>query len=69
MNVVAGDRVWDIQSKIRLRVGPLNWNQFTEFLPDRSPVPQRKSFFILVQLARFYLGPEIRLRHSTGAAL
>ncbi len=59
MNVVAGDRVWEVQSKIRLRVGPLTWQQFTELLPDQATVPQRKTFFLLVQLMRLYVGPEL----------
>jgi type VI secretion system protein ImpH len=58
LNAVAGERVWDVQSKLRLRLGPLRREQFDALLPDRSPVPQRKAFFLLVQLARLYLGPD-----------
>jgi type VI secretion system protein ImpH len=29
-----GDRVWDQQSRFRLRIGPLNFARFREFLPD-----------------------------------
>jgi len=57
-NIVAGERVWDVQSKLRLRLGPLRRVQFDALLPDRSPVPLRKAFFLLSQLVRFYLGPE-----------
>ncbi len=59
VNLVAGQRVWDVQGKIRLRVGPLRFAAFQEFLPDRTPVPARKRFFELVHLARFYVGPEL----------
>jgi type VI secretion system protein ImpH len=59
VNLVAGERVWDIQSKVRLRMGPMSFDQFNEFLPDRSPQPQRKAFFLLAHLARLYLGPEL----------
>jgi type VI secretion system protein ImpH len=58
LNVVAGERVWDAQSKFRVRIGPLRLSQFMEFLPDRSPVAQRKTFFLLSHLARLYIGPE-----------
>jgi type VI secretion system protein ImpH len=58
LDAVAGERVWDVQSKLRLRLGPLRREQFDDLLPDRSPAPQRKTFFLLVQLARLYLGPD-----------
>ena len=58
-NAVAGERVWDIQSKFRVRVGPVSWSRFTEFLPDLSPVPQRKTFLLLCQLVRLYVGLEL----------
>jgi type VI secretion system protein ImpH len=57
VNAVAGERVWDVQGKVRIRVGPLPYAAFTEFLPDRAAVPRRKAFFLLVHLARLYLGP------------
>ncbi|MCE9529823.1 MAG: type VI secretion system baseplate subunit TssG [Planctomycetes bacterium] len=59
LNTVAGDRVWDVQSRFRLRVGPLNYERFEECLPDRSPITERKTFFMIVQLARKYVGPEL----------
>jgi type VI secretion system protein ImpH len=59
VNLVAGDRVWDVQNKIRIRLGPLRYAQFTEFLPDRSPGPRRKAFFLLAHLIRLYIGPEL----------
>jgi type VI secretion system protein ImpH len=58
INLVAGERVWDAQSKFRVRVGPLNYAQFLELLPDRTPIPQRKAFFLLSHLIRLYAGPE-----------
>jgi type VI secretion system protein ImpH len=59
VNVVAGERVWDIRSKIRIRIGPLNLERFASFLPDRSPVAARKEFFKLMHLVRLYVGPEL----------
>jgi type VI secretion system protein ImpH len=58
VNVVAGERVWDVQSKFRVRIGPLRYAQFMDFLPDRAPVSQRKAFFLLCQMIRLYVGPE-----------
>jgi type VI secretion system protein ImpH len=59
VDAVAGERVWDVQGKVRVRLGPLPYAVFTEFLPDRSAVPRRKDFFLLVHLVRLYLGPEL----------
>jgi type VI secretion system protein ImpH len=59
LNVVAGERVQDAQSRFRLRVGPMNYARFTEFLPSRAPTASRKAFFLLVHLTRLYVGPEL----------
>jgi type VI secretion system protein ImpH len=59
IDAVAGDRVWDVQAKFRVRLGPLKMPAFEEYLPDRSPVPRRKSLFLLAQLVRLYSGPEL----------
>lgn len=58
VSVVAGERVWDVQSKFRVRLGPLDFAQFLEFLPDRAPVRERKAFFLMSHLVRLYVGPE-----------
>jgi type VI secretion system protein ImpH len=59
VNLVAGQRVWDVQSKVRLRLGPLRRDQFDDLLPDRTPMPARKTFFLLSHLVRLYLGPDL----------
>ena len=33
---VAGSRVWDLQSRIRIRLGPLSWEQFSRLLPGTA---------------------------------
>lgn len=33
---VAGSRVWDVQSRIRIRLGPLSWAQFSRLLPGTA---------------------------------
>ena len=58
-NVIVGDRIWDVQSKIRVRIGPLSYAEFSEFVPDRSPTPERKTVFLVAQLIRLYVGPEL----------
>jgi type VI secretion system protein ImpH len=56
---LVGDRIWDVQSKVRIRLGPLSYVQFLEFLPDRAAVKKRKRIFLLAQLVRFYVGAEM----------
>jgi type VI secretion system protein ImpH len=55
ISAVAGDRVWETQSKFRVRLGPLSYDQFLVFLPDRDPTRGRKTFFLLVHLVRLYV--------------
>ena len=52
-NAVLGSRVWDRQSKIRLRVGPLDAAQYADFLPSGSALPA------LVDWVGFYTGGEL----------
>jgi type VI secretion system protein ImpH len=59
VDLVAGARVWDVQGKFRVRIGPLCYAVFNEFLPDRSPVASRKALFLLIHLVRLYVGPEL----------
>jgi len=51
VNLLVGERIWDVQSKFRLRIGPLNWRQF------RSLMPNGKSLRPLCQITRTYVGP------------
>jgi type VI secretion system protein ImpH len=53
VDLVAGDRVWDIQSKLRLQLGPLTYAQFQRFLPNGDAVRP------LCQLTRLFVGPEL----------
>jgi type VI secretion system protein ImpH len=53
VNLVVGDRVWDVQSKFRLRLGPLSWLQF------RSLMPNGRALRPLCQMTRFYAGPTL----------
>jgi len=51
-NVVIGERVWDVQSKFRVRLGPLDYAQFRHFVPNGKALPT------LGQLVRTYVGPQ-----------
>jgi type VI secretion system protein ImpH len=59
VNAVAGERTWDVQSRFRVRLGPLKFTQFEELLPDPEPVSGRKTFFLVAQLARVFVGSEL----------
>lgn len=50
---ILGPRVWDRQHKIRVRLGPLSWQQFEMFLPGGMALPK------LVALLRLYLNREL----------
>jgi type VI secretion system protein ImpH len=52
VSAVAGSRVWDQQAKFKLRLGPLTFDEFCQFLPSGS------AFRPLVGLSRFYAGEE-----------
>ncbi len=58
-SAVVGDKIWNVQNKIRIRLGPLPYERFLGFLPDPTPTPFRKDFFLLLHLVRLYVGPEL----------
>lgn len=58
-DTLVGDRIWDVQSKVRIQLGPLDYATFLEFLPDRTPQSRGKRIFLLAQLVQLYLGAEL----------
>jgi len=52
VSAVAGARVWDSQSKFRLKIGPIGYKQFVAFLPVGS------AFKPMMELIKFLAGPE-----------
>lgn len=52
VNTVVGERIWYNQSRFRLRLGPLTFNQYRRFLPD-MPAMQA-----LCELVRLHVGAE-----------
>jgi type VI secretion system protein ImpH len=53
INAIAGTRVWDQQSKFRVRMGPLDFTQFQAFLPNGSAYQPLKS------IVKFMVGLEM----------
>jgi type VI secretion system protein ImpH len=47
LNSIIGSNVWDQQSKFRVKLGPLTFNQFQAFLPNGSA---RRAFLSIVKL-------------------
>ena len=52
VDVIVGERVWDVQSKFRIRISPMSYRQFTELMPSG------KALRPLVELVRTYVGPD-----------
>lgn len=51
VNAIAGERVWDVQSKFRHRVGPVGYRDFCRLMPSGDMLRP------LCQLTRTYVGP------------
>lgn len=49
--LVIGERVWDVECKFRVRVGPLSYRQFQRFMPLADLLTP------LIDMARCYVGP------------
>jgi type VI secretion system protein ImpH len=52
VNAIAGERVWDVQSKFRHRVGPVGYREFCRLMPSGDMLRP------LCQLTRTYVGPQ-----------
>lgn len=52
-DVVVGERVWDVESKFRVRLGPVSYAQFRRFFPSGDALRP------LCQLVRTYVGPHL----------
>lgn len=53
VNVVVGRRVWGVESKFRVRLGPLNYRDFLDYTPRGKRLQQA------AQMIRSYAGPEL----------
>jgi type VI secretion system protein ImpH len=50
---VVGDEIWDAQSRVRLKIGPLSAARYEEFLPEGSAWPKLKA------IARSFCGNDL----------
>ena len=48
-----GDEVWDQESVVRMRLGPMSLEQYRDFLPDGSAYEPLKS------ISRFFCGDDL----------
>jgi len=55
VGTVVGDEIWDQQSRIRLKLGPLSQEQYLSFLPGGA------SYRPLCELARFVCGAQLEI--------
>ncbi|MEM1436262.1 MAG: type VI secretion system baseplate subunit TssG [Pseudomonadota bacterium] len=53
LDAIVGSQVWTTQHRIRIHCGPLDFSQFTAFLPEGASLAQLKD------LVRLYLGDEL----------
>lgn len=53
IGAVVGDEIWDQQSAIRIRLGPLTLSQYVDFLPQGS------AYAPIRALTKFFAGPEM----------
>ncbi len=49
---MAGERIWDVENRFRVTVGPVDWNTFNEYLPSE------RRLRILTDFVRRYVGPQ-----------
>ncbi len=52
-NSVVGPRVWDVQTRFRIRLGPMRYGEFLSFMPGEAKLRQ------LSDLVRLYVGPAL----------
>lgn len=53
VGIVLGDEIWDQQSVVRVRIGPMPLGQYKDFLPDGSAYQPLKAF------SRFFCGDDL----------
>ena len=52
VSTIIGERVWDVQSRVRVRLGPLTFGDYWRFLPTGGGLAE------LARLVRLYIGPQ-----------
>ncbi len=49
---IVGERVWDAENRFRVVIGPVDWEEFNEYLPPNKPLR------LLTDFVRRYVGPQ-----------
>lgn len=61
-SAVVGSRVWDVQSRIRVRLGPLTRQEFDRLIPQEKGLGARNGdedrLTSIIELVRFYVGAD-----------
>lgn len=55
-NIVIGQKVWNVQSQLKVNIGPIEKEKFDHFLPEQP------LYEMLVAFIKFYLGNAINLK-------
>lgn len=60
---IAGEEVWDPQAHFRVRVGPLSYDEFREFLPGSDALSTMREWirFLVGGAQSFWINPILRL--------
>lgn len=64
LGAVAGDEVWDQQSTIRVRIGPLTLDRYREFLPDGAAFPALRSLVRFISRDEYDFEVQLVLRRE-----
>ena len=59
IDAVVGDRTWNRQNKLRVKIGPLGASRFKQFVPDHGDHGGASEIFLAARLIRLYLGPDL----------
>lgn len=69
LGAVAGDEVWDQQSTIRIRLGPLSLDRYREFLPNGAAFPSLKALVRFISRDEYDFEVQLVLRREEAPGL
>ena len=52
IDTIVGERIWDVENRFRVSIGPVDWGTLNEYLPTQ------KRLRILTDFVRRYVGPQ-----------
>lgn len=62
VNAIAGSRIWHQQTKFRIKLGPLRFNQFQAFLPTGGAYPKLRSIVMFMVGLEFDFDVQLKLK-------